>query len=170
MRFILKPSLLICFLLSGCAIFGDGDTPDGTNCVPYARDVSGILLFGDAHEWWRKADGTYAKGKKPKQGAVLVLAKTNRLRYGHLAVVNEIENRRLITVDHANWWPGEISEHMPVMDVSPNNDWTQLRFWNEKSKAFGQIYPALGFIYPKQAIAALPGNDQSICIYSDRHG
>ena len=29
-------------------------------CVPYARDVSGIQIYGDAHTWWDQAQGRYA--------------------------------------------------------------------------------------------------------------
>ena len=156
---------LFCILiiaLSGCMLFRSGNEPDGSNCVPYARYISGIEIYGDAHQWWGKADGRYHKSNKPLKGAVLVLSKTSRLKYGHVAVVDRIKGKRLITVDHANWWPGEISEDMPVMDVSTNNDWSQLRFWNEDANAFGKIYPALGFIYPSTAIAESPNPQISI--------
>jgi hypothetical protein len=37
-------------------------------CVPYARQVSGIDLRGDAWTWWGNAAGRYERGKKPAAG------------------------------------------------------------------------------------------------------
>jgi hypothetical protein len=34
-------------------------------CVPYARQVSGIQLYGDAHTWWDQAAGRYDRGFTP---------------------------------------------------------------------------------------------------------
>src|SRR3990172_347826 len=56
-------------------------------CVPYARQASGIDIRGDAWTWWRSAKGIYRQGQRPAVGAVLVLKRTARLRGGHLAVV-----------------------------------------------------------------------------------
>lgn len=123
----------------------------GLACVPYARERSGIALRGDAYIWWEAASGVYERGDKPAPGAVLVLRQTPRLRSGHVAVVTAIVNQRQILVDHANWIPGEIATNMPVIDVSPENDWTQLRFWNAPSRTFGAIYPAAGFVYTTAA-------------------
>jgi hypothetical protein len=36
---------------------------------------------------------------------------------------------------------------MPVIDASPDNRWTAVRFWNFDLDAFGAAYPARGFIY-----------------------
>lgn len=121
-------------------------------CVPHARELSGIPIYGDAYTWWGQADGKYAKGKVPQIGAVLVLSKTSRLKHGHLAVVNKILDRRTIEVAHSNWGGSRdercvIYNHMPVKDVSANNDWSMLRFWNYPSKSFGSVYAASGFIY-----------------------
>ncbi|MGH6960663.1 MAG: CHAP domain-containing protein, partial [Dongiaceae bacterium] len=58
-------------------------TPTGPmQCVPYARQVSGIDIRGDAWTWWDSADGQYRRGKAPKAGAVLVFHRTNRLPRG----------------------------------------------------------------------------------------
>lgn len=119
----------------------------GTQCVPYARARTGIGIFGDAHTWWETAAGRYARGSQPMVGSVLVLRKTGRLRYGHLGVVANVVGPREIRVDHANWQPGAIITNMAVMDVSPSNDWSQLRFWNKDARMWGSIYPAAGFIY-----------------------
>lgn len=117
------------------------------SCVPYARLVSGINLRGDAYTWWDNATGIYQRGGTPTPGAVLVLAQTNRLRSGHVAVVREVISTREILVDHANWVPGQVINGQHVYDVSPANDWTMPRFFNTEAGVYGSIYPAYGFIY-----------------------
>lgn len=122
-----------------------------SQCVPYARDYSGIQIFGDAWTWWSQANGRYARGQMPRRGAVLTLKKTNKLSSGHVAVVAAIVEPRRILVDHANWGDNsstrsKIHVRQPVIDVSPNNDWSQVRFLNTKG-TFGAVYPAHGFIY-----------------------
>lgn len=119
----------------------------GTQCVSYARSRSGIKIFGDAYTWWDGAKGQYARGDLPMPGSVLVLSKTKRLRRGHVAVVTAIVSPREIRLDHANWQPDAIITNMAVIDVSPANDWTQLRFWNKDTRKWGAVYPASGFIY-----------------------
>jgi len=107
-------------------------------CVPYARELSGIRLRGDAWTWWAKADGHYAKGNTPQPGAVMVLSKTRRLRLGHLAVVVEVRNSREIIVHQANWLNnGRIHRYTPVRDVSPNNDWSVVRVWYTPGRVYG---------------------------------
>ena len=46
---------------------------DYWQCVPFARLMSGIQIFGDAHTWWQQAAGRYQTGFTPKGrgGAVL---------------------------------------------------------------------------------------------------
>ncbi len=119
----------------------------GTQCVPYARSRSGIKLFGDAYTWWDGATGQYARGNLPALGSVLVLSKTKRLRRGHVGVVTAIVSDREIRIDHANWQPDAIITNMAVLDVSPANDWTQVRFWNKDARVWGAVYPASGFVY-----------------------
>lgn len=127
------------------------------NCVPYARDVSGVALRGDAWTWWTAAAGRYPRGHRPQPGAVLVLARSSRLSRGHLAVVTKVIGPRDIVVTHANWgWDsasrGKVHTAMAVTDVTPSNDWTALRFWNYDAGVFGAVYPAYGFIYqPRHA-------------------
>ncbi|GAB4355577.1 MAG: hypothetical protein Kow00114_05980 [Kiloniellaceae bacterium] len=119
-------------------------------CVPYARELSGIALRGDAWTWWKKADGLYEKGKTPRPGAVLVLSKTRRLTLGHLAVVAEVLDSRNIVVHQANWLNGgRIHRYTPVRDVSEKNDWSAVRVWYTPGNQMGsRAYPAYGFIYP----------------------
>jgi hypothetical protein len=125
--------------------------PQPMQCVPYARQVSGIDLRGDAWTWWVKAEGHYARGKKPRAGAVLVFMKTRTLPLGHLSVVTRIIHAREILITHANWGSapdarGRVTRDVRVIDVSPGNDWSELRVWNGGD--FGKAYPAAGFIYP----------------------
>ena len=40
---------------------------------------------------------------------------------------------------------------MPVADVSLNNDWSLVRFWNYEAQAWGILYPADGFVYAEKA-------------------
>lgn len=120
-------------------------------CVPYARQVTGIELFGDAWTWWQGAADRYARGSVPAAGAILVFKRTTRLKSGHVSVVTEVVGPREIRVSHANWGyagkpRGQVDRDVPVIDVSPNNDWSEIRVWNGGS--FGRVYPAHGFIYP----------------------
>ncbi|MGF1593775.1 MAG: CHAP domain-containing protein [Kiloniellaceae bacterium] len=120
-------------------------------CVPYAREVSGIDLRGDAWTWWTQAAGRYERGASPRPGGVLVLSKSRRLRLGHLAVVTEVVNSREIIVHQANWLnAGRIHQYTPVRDVSKNNDWSEVRVWYTPGQVYGaRHYPAYGFIYPR---------------------
>ena len=121
-------------------------------CVPYAREVSGIQIYGDAWTWWgQAAKKHYARGNRPQVGAVLTLRKTSRLKLGHVAVVSAILSDRKILVNQANWGGdsrtrGKVHYRQPVVDVSPKNDWSQVRMMNTLG-SFGRIYPAHGFIY-----------------------
>lgn len=123
-----------------------------TQCVPYARDTSGIQIYGDAHTWWDKAPPRYQRGYTPRPGSVLVLKNTARMRSGHLAVVKQVLNSREIDVTHSNWgnsWNTRriIYDSARVRDVSANNDWSAVSFWNYSHNVFGAPYAAHGFIY-----------------------
>ena len=124
-------------------------------CVPYARRVSGIQLRGDAHTWWAGAAGVYQRGSQPAPGSILVLARTNKLRHGHLAVVTDVLSPREINVTHTNWGNDWLSRRVTyqthrVQDVSPANTWTSVRFWNNEVGAYGFPYQAHGFIYNRR--------------------
>jgi surface antigen len=125
-------------------------------CVPYARRLSGLDIRGDAWSWWPAAEGRYLRAHSPAVGAVLVLSKTQRLRYGHLAVVTRIIGPREVLVEHANWLNrGMIHRNVPVVDVSPANDWSQVRLWYVPGNHLGgHVYPASGFIHPVTLSAA----------------
>ena len=85
-----------------------------------------------------------------------VLSRTQRLKFGHVAVVVDVVGPRQIRVTHANFGSDPVSrriiyDSMPVADVSPNNDWSLVRFWNYQAQAWGILYPAYGFVYPQKS-------------------
>ncbi|MGE5476380.1 MAG: CHAP domain-containing protein [Bacteroidales bacterium] len=123
-------------------------------CVQYAREISGINLKGDAWQWWNAATGVYDRGRNPKDGAVLVFTRQGSMRHGHVSVVTRVLSNRLVLVDHANWAPartsgrGAVTTAVPVLDVSPKNDWTQVRVWFHPTNDFGtRIYRTDGYVY-----------------------
>jgi hypothetical protein len=118
------------------------------SCVPYARLRSGLQIFGDAKTWWAKAKSLYAQVAAPVSQAVMVFSGSNRIARGHVAVVTQVISPREIKVDHANWQNrGEIYLNMPVLDVSQNNDWSEVRVWNMHTNSFGtHVYKISGFI------------------------
>ena len=142
------------------------------SCVPYARLVTGLPIRGDAWTWWAKADGAYLRGLRPQVGAVLVFKRTQRLQRGHVSVVARIVNGREILVTHANWGStpssrGKVTSDVRVTDVSPANNWSEVKVWNEYTGSFGRTYPTYGFIYrpaatQPAAVSALPSSDEPL--------
>jgi surface antigen len=126
-------------------------------CVPFARNASGIQIFGDANTWWRQAEGRYPRSHSPSPGSVFVMRGYNNPGRGHVAVVTEIISSRVIRVDHANWLNGgEISVGVPVLDVSPDNDWSEVRVWHVPNSHWGgRVYETEGFIHPFTLQASL---------------
>lgn len=124
-------------------------------CVEFARLVSGIALFGDAKTWWDQARSVYAQLTNPAPGAVMVFAKRKNMRSGHVAVVKRLVSNREVLVDHANWGrDGSIYLNAPVIDVSPNNDWSMVRVWNTRANTLGTTaYNLKGFIAQRFAAA-----------------
>lgn len=123
-------------------------------CVAYAREVTGLNLKGDAWKWWEAAEGVYERGNTPKVGSVLVFKRQGSMSHGHVAVVRGATNSRLLLVDHANWAPhrtagrGQVTKAVPVMDVSPKNDWSQVRVWYHPTREYGsRVYKTQGFVY-----------------------
>lgn len=123
-------------------------------CVPYARQLSGIRIRGDAWTWWDQAKGRYARGNNPKPGAVIALANTDVMPLGHVAVVSRIVDDRHILLRHANWsGPGLIENDVMAIDSSPQNDWSQVRIWWGQGQQIGaRDNPVNGFIYPEKAM------------------
>ncbi len=138
---------------------GHADTSTAPlQCVPYAREHSGIDIYGDAYTWWGQASGRFDKSSAPIAGGVLVLANYAGPNRAHLAVVRQIDSAREIRVDHANWFnDGEVYVDDPVRDVSPANDWSQVRVFNVRTGTWGgKIYPVQGFIGPNPPAATPP--------------
>jgi surface antigen len=117
-------------------------------CVPYARQISGIQIYGDAVDWWNQAAGRYAREADPRTGSLLVLYGYAGPKNGHLALVTRIVSNREIRVDHANWLnDGNLYLNSPVIDVSPDNDWSMVRVFNNREGNMGvRNYPVRGFI------------------------
>lgn len=122
-----------------------------TQCVPYARGMSGIDIRGDANTWWSQAAGRYARGNAPEIGSVLVIRTYDDNSRGHLAVVRQVISSREILVDHANWHGrGEVAVQVPVRDVSEDNSWTEVNVWWLDTNRWGtKNYTVEGFIYPR---------------------
>lgn len=147
-------------IFAGALLIG-AQTASALQCVPYARDASGVSLRGDAWTWWSAAAGQYERGQAPRPGAVVVFKKHGSMRYGHVAVVKSVVNSREVLVDHANWGSrrtggrGRVAKNVAVVDVSARNDWSQVRVWNTASDDYGsRTYPTYGFIYPNSPRAS----------------
>ncbi len=123
-------------------------------CVPFARLMSGIQLFGDAWTWWQQAAGRYETGFQPRAGAVLCFKPTARMRLGHVAVVSQVLTDRVVQITHANWSPiegsrGKVEKDVTVIDVSQQGDWSEVKVWYDPNRDLGgSTYSTNGFIYP----------------------
>lgn len=131
-------------------------------CAPYARQISGISLYGNANTWWSQAEGRYERGSQPRAGAVLAFAASRSMPVGHVAMVSRIVSDREVLLTHANWsYRGGIERDVRAIDVSPNNDWTDVRVWYGPTGGLGlRSNPAKGFIYPNEAPAPAPAKVQ----------
>ncbi len=133
-------------------------------CVPFARAASGVEIYGDAWTWWDQADGRYPRGHRPKVGAVLAFAKTDRLPLGHVLVISHVVEPRVAMVTHANWSRingvrGGVEQDVTVFDVSAKGDWTRVKVWyRDTQRLGGSEYPTHGFIYGPRPAAELGGN------------
>jgi hypothetical protein len=87
-------------------------------------------------------------------------------------VVFRIVNAREILVTHANWGStpssrGKVTHDVRVTDVSRNNDWSEVKVWNEYTDSFGRTYPTYGFIYGPAAtqpasVSTLPSSGEPL--------
>lgn len=118
-------------------------------CAPFARQVSGIQLFGRAANWWNEAVGKYLRGSLPQVGAVLSFSSSHSMPAGHVAMVSKIVSDREVLLTHANWsYRGGIEHDVRAVDVSPNGDWSSVKVWYGPLGGLGQRpNPANGFIY-----------------------
>jgi surface antigen len=146
----------------------------GGECVPFARRVSGLQIWGDARTWWGQAEDRYTRGRKPRVGAVIAFRATSRLPLGHVAAVSRIVSDRVIMITHSNWSRfggarGKVERDVTVVDVSPAHDWSAIRVWYRDNQGLGgSTYPIEGFIYgepaddaPASVRAARPASDLS---------
>lgn len=154
-------------IIDGQRVTGGGSStlPPYLQCVPYARAVSGIQIRGDAWTWWQQAQGRYARGSLPKVGAVMAFRPHGNMELGHVAAVSRIIDSRTVLLRHANWSPingrrGQIEDDVAAVDVSPGNDWSEVRVWFDPIQDLGTTHwPVQGFIYPakpKKAGSARP--------------
>jgi hypothetical protein len=165
-RFAFRLVPLLCLALAACG--GGAGRPGesraaAVECAPFARALTGVALTGAAADWWREANGRYNRSHRPEVGSVLVLRRSGRLPSGHVAVVSEVVSGREIRVTQANWVHHRVTEDQPVVDVSPDGDWTAVRVWWPPAGQMGVTeYPAFGFIRPDdpsghdRLIAAVP--------------
>jgi hypothetical protein len=117
--------------------------------VAFAKQDAGIIISGNARDWWYNAEGVYERGHQPETGSVLSFSATGRMPLGHVAVVSDVVDSRTIMIDQAHWAGGGIRRDMEVKDVSENNDWTAVRVQLAHGGEYGSIYPTHGFIYPR---------------------
>jgi surface antigen len=142
-------------------------------CVPFARLMSGIQIFGDAWTWWRQASDSFRTSRAPETGSVLVFEPHGRMRLGHVAVVSEVLTDRVIHISHANWGGsrGKIEENVTVVDVSRANDWSQVKVWYNPIQSLGSTtYPTYGFIHndaePSETAPETPATLEQLIIAS----
>jgi surface antigen len=122
-------------------------------CAPFAREVSGVNIRGNAWTWWGQAAGRYQRGDAPKVGAVMSFQRTGKMPLGHVAMVSKVVSDREVLLTHANWSrPGGIERDVRAVDVSATGDWSQVRVWFAPTGGLGtSTYPVNGFIYSGSA-------------------
>ena len=147
-------------------------TSRADECAPYARSQTGIALYGAAFTWWEQASGVYARGNQPTVGAALIFKPKAGMPAGHVAVVTAVEGPREIRVAHANWGKrelrGKVQRNIRVIDVSRENDWSEVRVWFPPVGDFGSAYQVYGFIYgaglPQIYRASAPRQERSVSL------
>jgi len=141
---------------------GAAELPPYLQCVPYARQLTGIQIYGDAHTWWDQAEGRYARGHTPRIGAVMAFRPHGNMRLGHVAAVSRVVDSRTVLLSHANWSEingrrGQIENNVQAVDVSPANDWSEVKVWYATTGAMGSTaWPVEGFIYTSRP-GKMPG-------------
>jgi surface antigen len=142
---------------AGTVLDAGGELQPYLQCVPYVRQVTGIQIYGDAWTWWDQAEGRYARGHTPRIGAVMAFQPHGDMTLGHVAAVSRVIDSRTVLLRHANWSPidgrrGQIEDDVEAVDVSPANDWSQVRVWYAPIDGLGTTaWPVAGFIYPSRA-------------------
>jgi hypothetical protein len=139
-------------IIMGC-FTGHSRKAAAGNCALYARAVTGVDLYGAAGGWWYEAAGRYQRGQMPAVGSILVFRPTGIIPSGHVAVVAKVVGPSMVLVDQSNWYHGRVTFGTPVVDTSPNHDWTRVAVMNPDSGQFGRDSPTFGFVYPQTALA-----------------
>jgi hypothetical protein len=85
----------------------------------------------------------------PAVGSILVFRPTGVIPSGHVAVVSKVVGPSMVLVDQSNWYHGRTTLGTPVVDTSPNQDWTRVAVMNLDSGQFGRDNPSFGFVYPQ---------------------
>lgn len=154
---ILRSATLALALFASTAISVPAFSSSYLQCVPFARQESGIELYGNARDWWAQAAGRYERGNDPRVGAVMAFAPTRAMPIGHVAVVSRIVSDREVLLSHANWSPingrrGQIERNVRAVDVSAAGDWSEVRVWYAPMRDLGlRSNPVRGFIYANGA-------------------
>lgn len=156
--------------LMALGFFAVSTPAQALQCVPFARESSGVEIFGNARTWWYQAAGRYSRGAAPEVGAVMTFKPTRRMPIGHVATVSQIVSDREVLISHANWSRingrrGQIERNVRAIDVSPNNDWSQVKVWYAPMGDLGtSTYPLYGFIYnkPGQILSLTPREPLSL--------
>lgn len=144
-----KGGIVLSLCLAAALLPGVAKAKD---CVRAVRSMSDFTIQGDAWTWWQHSEGTYEHDVRPQAGSVLVFKRTGQLGRGHVSLVSGVIDNRTIEVDHTWLRSGQIRRGMTVIDVSPNNDWSEVRVWNEPTDQLGtRTYPTYGFVLPSGA-------------------
>lgn len=120
-------------------------------CVRVVRSLTNFSIRGDAWAWWDGAAGRYSRDSRPAVGSVLVFKRSRHMPRGHVSVVSAVTNSRVIRVDHS-WLGGQgLIRGMRVVDISPENDWSDVRVWHPRIDDLGlKTYTTYGFIHPNR--------------------
>ena len=80
---------------------------------------------------------------------------------GHVAAVSRVIDSRTVLLRHANWSPidgrrGQIEDDVAAVDVSPDNDWSQVRVWYAPIQNLGTTaWPVVG-LHLSEHVTARP--------------
>jgi len=162
------PWLALRVLFGLCVAAAVATPAAALQCVPYAREISGIDIHGNALTWWSQAADRYRRGAEPKVGAVLAFQPTRAMPIGHVAVVAAVVDDRHILLHHANWSVrGGIERNVLAEDASPNGDWSVVRVWYAPQRGLGRrLNPTFGFIYNEAPNAVAPSAVPAMTIAS----
>ena len=145
------------------------ELPPYLQCVPYARERSGVQIYGDARTWWDQADGPLQARQPPtrRRGDGVSPARQHAPRPCRRG--RRVIDSRTVLLDHANWSPidgrrGQIERGVKAVDVSPANDWSEVRVWYAPLQDLGTTaWPVAGFIYNERDDGAAARAARAVC-------